>query len=383
MNRGRNVCAGLAAAGVVASVAGLPAPALAAAAPAASVVRYRYVQIRALGTNEFGTYNNAAAINAAGEVVGSSSVPDSDHAFSWQNGHLTDLSNGRGSLESEGLGIDDSGDAVGSTQVNGPGDTGQHAFITRGGVPVDLGTGYPGVGSGSAATAVNASGQIIGYHYPTQATPVTAVTWRGGKLSALRGLGGRGGAYGVTSQANAINAAGLIVGVAQPRDTRQAVHGALWQNGAVTDLGNLGGTGEDTTANGINDHATVVGRSYIGTQLHAFVWKAGVMRDLSAAAATPAGRDSEAFAVNNADTVVGYTQVAAGPGNGWQAGILAAMIWRNGIPTNLDRLVTNLPKGMHLRTARAINDNGDIVGEVCTVADDCIDSDTYALIPIS
>ena len=86
------------------------------------------------------------------------------------------------------------------------------------------------------------------------------MTWRNGRLAALPDLGGTSGAYGTVSEANAINDAGQIVGVAQPRDPEQAVHGVLWQGGVLTDLGNLGGTHEDTTANDVNDHGAVVGR---------------------------------------------------------------------------------------------------------------------------
>ncbi len=381
-------CACLAAGGAAVAITGLPATAVTAPV-VTSTVRYRYVKIAAVGTNEFGTFNAAAAVNSAGEVVGSSSVREGFRAYSWLNGHLTDLgvlARGAGPFESSAAGLNDLGDVVGATQINGPSETGPHAFITRHGTTrmVDLGTGYPGVGSGSAATALNDSGQVVGYHYPTQSAQIRAVTWRGGKLTELPGLGGHAGLYGTDSKANAINTAGQIVGVAQPRDTRQALHGVLWGRGVPTDLGNLGGTGEATSADGLNDHATVVGASYTRTrQLHAFSWKAGVMRDIGGPGTDPSGQTSEAYAVNNTDTAVGYVQVAAGPRNGWQAGVPAATVWRNGLPTDLNRLVTNLPKGTHLSFARAINDNGVIVGATCPVSDCSTSNDTFALIPTS
>jgi probable HAF family extracellular repeat protein len=45
--------------------------------------------------------------------------------------------------------------------------------------------------------------------------------------------------YG-SSQANAINAAGQIVGVSSTAKPGH-IHAFLWQNGAMTDLGTLGG----------------------------------------------------------------------------------------------------------------------------------------------
>lgn len=372
---------GLAVPLVVVPTALLPAAA-ANPALAATGTTYRYVRIAPLGANVFGRYNTAEAVNTAGTVVGSSSVVDGSHAYTWRAGVAEDLgvlNTGTGPRESEGAGLNDRGVVVGATQVDGPGNTGQHAFVHRDGRSTDLGTGYAAVQSGSAALAVNDAGVVVGIHYADQSKAFRAVVWQDGRLRELPGLGGTADDYGVITQPNAINDAGQIVGTAQPRSSTEALHGVLWENGRVRDLGNLGGTSNDTQANDINDAGVVVGRSWNGRQLHAFSWEDGVMRDLGGLTPNYPNRISEAYAINNSGTVVGDTRV----GDGTSEGLVTATLWRGGKALDLNDLVVGLPAGVHLQVARDVSDAGVIVGESCTLASHCHGGRTaYALIPL-
>lgn len=362
------------------SVGAVVGTSTASAGPAAPSPRYRFVAVPALGSNVFGTYNNAAGVDAAGKVVGSSSVPNGARAYSWRDGRLTNLGSLHSGLsESGAAGVSEGGLVVGATQVEGPGDTGQHAFVVRRGSLVDLGTGYRDHRSGSVAVAANDAGLIVGYHYETQPAPRRAVIWRNGKLSELPDLGGDAGSYGDTSLPTAINATGQVVGRAVPRAAGQAPHGVLWDHGRVVDLGNLGSTAEDTTANDINDLSVVVGRSWTGQAQHAFVWRDGVMRALPGLGPDDAEHSSEATGINDSGVVVGYSRTSTATEY-----TLRATVWRNGKPTDLNTIVSGLPAGQRLETATAINDGGTIVGEVCWLQNGRCDghSTAYALVPL-
>jgi probable HAF family extracellular repeat protein len=82
----------------------------------------------------------------------------------------------------------------------------------------------------------------------------------------------------------------------------------LWQNGVMTNLGDLPGGTDSSRAQGINNAGQVVGFSGAATGTRAFMWQDGVMTDLSTVAGvTGTGWSlTEATAINDAGQIVGY-----------------------------------------------------------------------------
>jgi len=125
----------------------------------------------------------------------------------------------------------------------------------------------------------------------------------------------------------------------EPDHTATATAGSY----TIKSLGTLGGG--NSRAFAVNNAGETVGWSEIGSgQRHAFLYRAGVMRDLGALG----GGRSEARAINDAGTVVGWSAVASGD--------LRAVRWQNGVKKNLGTL------GGRNSVANGINGNGVIVG---------------------
>jgi probable HAF family extracellular repeat protein len=104
---------------------------------------------------------------------------------------------------------------------------------------------------------------------------------------------------GTTSYASAINASGQVVGYSTT--AAGATQAFLYSNGTMQDLGTLGGT--TSRALGINDHGDIVGASTpAGSPLHAFLLSGGVMTDLAVLANLGY---SEASAIDNSGRIVG------------------------------------------------------------------------------
>jgi probable HAF family extracellular repeat protein len=212
---------------------------------------------------------------------------------------------------------------------------------------------------------------------PTESSPAevgisAAVTVAAYKAVNLGTLGGS------SSTAYAISPGGAVVGSSLRKDGTE--HAFLWQNGVKRDLGALPGDC-CSVAYGINKDGVVVGQSSTSTGLtHAFVWKNGVMTQLAG------GCCSEATAINTVGQIVGrgafafryqngvFTNVDAGSGvrlsqpSGINpqgqvtgegvnaAGYQRAILWSNGVTTNLGTL------GGNFSTAHDINGSTEVVG---------------------
>lgn len=195
---------------------------------------------------------------------------------------------------------------------------------------------------GLNATAINASGEVVG-QAENSAGRLDAYLWTPtGGLQDLGTLPGdnRSIAYG-------INAAGEVVG--ESASSGVSLHAFVWTaGGGMQDIGNLP---DDTTsiAYGIDDTGTVVGVSindaFFG---HAFQWtSAGGMVGLSG---TTGASFSEAFAGNGSGQIVGNSN-ARGTIYG------QAAVFSGGAEQSLGTL-----PGDTYSTANAINAAGEVVG---------------------
>ena len=344
-----------------------PAPARAAAPVPAAAPAYRLVDLGVIGAGPAGQQGSSAGdVNATGRIVGSSTYPGGvgAHAFVRRGGSLRDLGDGLdGFAESSAAAVSDAGTVVGSAHVVSRREH-PHAVLWREGKPVDLGTGYgAGTGSGSWAADVNRSGLVVGGHYRTVAQPRRAALWSGGRIRDLGTLGGSSTSrYDTESEATAVNDRGQVVGAALPAGGHP-LHGFLWQDGRMQDLGTLGGNGNATVATGINEHGAVVGFSETAAgALHAFRWRDGRMRDLGRLGPDFAYSRTTASDINDAGVVVGRATVRGGV-----YGTGVGFLWRDGVMTDLNTLV-QLPLGRRIDDVAAISNAGVVVGTMCEIA---------------
>jgi probable HAF family extracellular repeat protein len=131
-----------------------------------------------------------------------------------------------------------------------------------------------------AAAAINDHGQVVGGSGPCEYPSVVgvinhALLWQGGKTINLGSLGGNH-----NNLATAINNSGQVIGFSDlSGDT--TFHAFLWQNGMMTDLGTLPGDAYSIPL-GINDAGQVVGQSCDqNDNCRAFLWQNGMMSDLN------------------------------------------------------------------------------------------------------
>ena len=158
---------------------------------------------------------------------------------------------------------------------------------------------------------------------------------------------------GTFSAATGINASGQVVGFASTAGNA-AYHAVKWSPGLpIADLGTLGGT--NSYAIGINASGQVVGYSNTTGDAadHAVEWSPGLpIADLG----TLGGTDSRAFGINASGQVVGWSNIA---GNA----AYHAVKWSpGGGITDLNSQIDS-GLGWTLQIAVAINDSGQIAGE--------------------
>ena len=256
---------------------------------------------------------------------------------------------------------------------------------------VDLGTLGGRVAYASRADAINAHGDVIGNSWNRSETRTRAFLWRGGRLIPLGTLGG------ASSQANAINDRGQIVGWAETSSGQ--THAFLWEKGHMRDLGIPPGTDMSeavritnsglvvgvasrsvkglvtwpalrghlvvwrsdgrirdlgrpwnpsrdtaTVVGAVDEHGEIVG-STVPDQLgeRSFLWDGKRLRSLP-----PRSARSEALDVNASGRVIGWT---------YRESNFRAVTWERG-----QMRLLPLPPGRKGAFTSAINDEGEIVG---------------------
>lgn len=225
---------------------------------------YRNGHMTNLGSLGGADYSSAAAVNAAGDVVGESAIPDSDRheAFVYRGGTMIDLGT-LGGEYSDGRGINDAGDIVGYSSLP---DGSFHAFLVSAGRMSDLGTLG---GSYSKAYAINEARQIVGQGYLAGDAQAHAFLRENGNMIDIDTLGS------VHSQALAINASGVIVGdFESPGADVVEMRAFVFADEQMKDLNQLipAGSGwQLDTASGVNDGGQIVGSGMFQGQEHAFL----------------------------------------------------------------------------------------------------------------
>jgi probable HAF family extracellular repeat protein len=282
------------------------------------------IDLRTLGGPN--SWMNWGGINDRGQAVGiaETSVPDPDgedvcgfgtrltcRPFLWQNGHMSALPT-LGGNNGQASDINNRGQIAGTadTTFTDSGCAPHHTSLPvlwEGGKAQPL----PTVGSDpdGFAFGINNQGQAVG-DSGICAGAIHAVLWENGTAVPLADFGTGAVAYGINDQSQ-------IVGLVSSPDNT-TFYGALWQNGAITNLGTLPGD-RAALATGINNRAQVVGSTMDSNfnWSHAFIWQEGVMIDLN----TLFPADSNLFAtmankINERGQISGMATVLSGPDAG-------------------------------------------------------------------
>jgi probable HAF family extracellular repeat protein len=219
-------------------------------------------------------------------------------------------------------------------------------------------------GPNGVANRINNRGEAVGYaEKNTQENACSVfqfepVVWRNGKIQELQTFPGDpdGVAAWINDKGQVVGASGTCASF-NPNSGLYLVenHALLWENGTVTDLGNLGGTGgiAGNHSCAINNRGEVVGHSELpnDTTFHGFLWtrKTG-MRDLRT---LPGDSASLALGLSDKGEVVGASLDANFSPR--------AFVWENGVMTDLNALIP-ASSGLYLLLADSINSNGEIVG---------------------
>jgi len=205
----------------------------------------------------------------------------------------------------------------------------------------------------SEAIAINANGDIAGWMKNAAGEDVSFLLSAGGTLSIVAPPAGKNGTfpYGV-------NVSGAVVGAARlsPDNTGATVRAFYYQNGTTVLLPTLSGTSQ---ANAINDDGTVVGYSVDAANVgHAVKWtNDGVNWQI---ATLPGNASSAAWAISSTGRIAGSGCPPATPTSCVSAS--RAYFWASDAtaPIVLGTL------GGKASTAYGVNDAGDVAGESYT-----------------
>jgi probable HAF family extracellular repeat protein len=222
--------------------------------------------------------------------------------------------------------INASGDMVGNTYADVY-DEEPHAFRYIGGAMQDWGSLYGGFG----VTGITDDGRVSGWA-PTADFGTAAVLFSDDPAQGVSIY--YGAAYGVSPD-------GQMTGWFQKY--AESGHAFRYANGAVQDLGTLGGV--SSIGYGINRAGDVTGSSTLtNNSMRAFIYSGGVMRALG----TLGGPDSSGYAINAAGQVTGIADT--------EHGINHAFLYTDGTMRDLGTL--GGPESFGL----AINVHGDVTG---------------------
>lgn len=299
---------------------------------------YHVTDLGTLGGQAYGFF-----IADSGVATGCSSVPGTQnfHAVSYHAGVLTDLGTLGTDTQSVAFGVDGAGRIIGMSFTLSS--LAQHAFASSGapGGLVSLGD--------FSARAANAHGDVVGSLgrtitglglvdraciLPAGATTPTELATLGGSYAF---------AYGVNNMTPP-----RIVGLSfLTGDT--ASHAAVWINGAIRDLGTLGGS--RSCAYAVNASGDVVGVADTATgKPHAFRFTIDASGNVLSRTDLGylAGNQSCAYGINDAGEIVGNSNARA-------------CLWDSGGIHDLNAMIPT-GTGWTLESAQWITQSGRIIG---------------------
>jgi probable HAF family extracellular repeat protein len=209
-------------------------------------------------------------------------------------------------------------------------------------------------------TDINDAGQIVGGGPGPGAKLISD-----GTLVLLFGYNG------TYSMASAINNAGHITGYVVPvPGTDRIKHVFLYADGAIQDLGTMGGASSD--AQDINLVDEIVGSAETSAGTRAFLYANSRFTDLGSLG----GISSQATGINDAGQIVGWSTLA-----GEEPQQQRAFLYVNGTMYDLNDLVEPLP--LRLREAPKINNRGQIIANACAPPGYTTDCHAYLLTPVT
>jgi probable HAF family extracellular repeat protein len=244
-----------------------------------------------------------------------------------------------------------------------PAATETRAFLWQNGSMQDLGTLG---GNDAAASSINPHGQIAGYSFtnttPNDTTGIPTVhpfLWNNGTMRDLGTLGGTlsvPGTFNGTPGGEVLNNSGEVAGTSTLAGD-ELWHAFVRSNGRTIDLGTLGGSTSDAVA--INNKGQVVGKAVVTDTpfvLHGFLWENGHMTDLGAVA--PCTR-SVSNSINSANQIVGNLGYCTDDPN--DITFYSAFYTEKGkAMVDLNTLITPA-SDVHLTDAWNINNRGEIL----------------------
>jgi probable HAF family extracellular repeat protein len=287
-------------------------------------------------------YSETAVLDPKGEDICGFGTHLTCRPFLWQFFHMSALPT-LGGNNGQASAINNRGQIVGFAE-NGTVDSSCPPGTTNNRIALPVlwekgkAQALPTVGSDPDGDAfwINDQGQAVGYS-GTCTAALHAVSWGNGTASPLPDLG-------TGAIAQGINNRGQIVGtVGSPDGTTQ--YGALWQNGALTNLGTLPGD-VAAIATGINSKGQVVGSTWDSdfNWSQAFIWQDGVMTDLNTL--FPASSNlyaTMANKINERGQISGMATVLSGPDAGNIHAFLATPV-RQSIGRSVAEVAPTRPK---------------------------------------
>src|SRR5215471_16845433 len=262
-----------------------------ARAASARKIRYKLIDLGTLGGPiSYGSPNGPGSrlLNSAGVVAASADTAAQDplaaifcyesdcmvaHAFRWSHGVMTDLGAVDDRYSSAVVSLNDRGWSTGQSETGAIDPILNfplfHTVLWKGTTMVDIGT-LPG-GNTSIPLSINNAGQVVAFGnndipdpfaiFPSL-TQMRTFVWQDGHV---QDIGTLGGPDAVPGNGCDNQRPGVVVGQSYVSFTPNPDSGIptldpfLWDNGTMTDLGNLGGT--NNAAQCINNRGQVIGMS--------------------------------------------------------------------------------------------------------------------------